>query len=164
MLKFLPILNKQFFKVLFYCFLIVTLQVSIVNELSANVNLIFCSILVFASLLSFQENLLASSFFTIFSAMLFYDNSIYWFYLIISFVAYRLNPEQIADKFLICLLYAIFFTPVFEIFNPLNMSYLDKLIQSTLVNTLTVIPLFFIVRLFFLTGYNALYAQSRKNS
>jgi hypothetical protein len=105
--------------------------------------------IVFASMLGVLENLAASVFFTVFYSMLFHNGDIYWFYPVIAVLASKFNPEQIADKFLICVLYTIFFTALHEIFNPSSLSYFDKIMEGTLVNLITMIPLFLLIKVLF---------------
>lgn len=137
-------------KVVFYCFWIVIVQTSLItDQFPLQINLVFCSLMIFASLFGFFENLVAGIFFCVFSSMLFYNSDIYWFYPIFSIVASKINPEQIQDKFLVCILYVILITPIYEIFNPLNISYTDRLIENVLINVATMTPLFVITKFFF---------------
>lgn len=134
-------------KILIYCLIIISIQTSFIGQFtSLNINLVFCSLIVFASILGFTENLIAVTLFTTFSAMLFYDGSIYWLYPVLSMIAYKLNPEQIPDKFLICVLYTIVFSALTEIFNPASTGYIDKVMEAVLINTATIVPLYFVTR------------------
>lgn len=81
--------------------------------------------------------------------MLLYDKSIFWLYPLFSFIAFKINPKQISDKFLICVLYTIFFTPLYELFSQSSLSYLDRVSESILANIAIVPALYLIVKLTF---------------
>lgn len=137
-------------KVFLFCFFILIVQIALVEEFRfSSVNLVFGSLIVFSSILSTTEVILGSVFFTVFSAMLFYNGDILWVYPIVAIGASKFNPEQIPDKFLLCLIYTILLTPVLEIFNPSSLSYLEKVSEGILVNLVSIIPLFFLVKFIF---------------
>lgn len=137
-------------KVCFYCFFVLLLQTALIGDLyltDVQVNLVFCSLIVFASTLTLFETVVAAVFFTVASSMLLFDGDIYWFYIVGAALAAWINPAFIPDKFLISLLYTLTFTPLFELMSPSSTPYWDRTMEAVLLNVLTVIPLFVIVKL-----------------
>jgi hypothetical protein len=138
------------FRLFLFCFFVSMVQVSLVQEFTQlNVNLLFSSLIVFAGIRNTKEVILANLFFIILSTMLLYDASIPWIYALVSITASRLNPEQIPDKFLLCMIYTIFLTPIIEAFNPMTSSYIEKISEGILVNLISMLPLFFLIKFFF---------------
>ncbi len=139
-------------KVVVYCTFVLLLQTALIGDLyltDVQVNLLFSSLIVFASCLSFFETIIAASFITISISMLLYDSQIYWFYPIAGALASWMNPNFVPDKFLIAILYTISFTPLFELMSTSSTPYWDRTMESVLLNVLTVIPLYVIIRLVF---------------
>lgn len=139
-------------KVFLYCFLVWIIQTSLITDMfmvDVQVNLIFTSLIVFAAYLGFYETILAAVFFTIFISVLLYDQYIYWLYPIGAIAASLLNPNFIPDKFLICILYTIIFTPLFELMSTSSTGYFDRTVEAVLLNLLTMIPVFILVSLLF---------------
>lgn len=135
-----------------YAFLSFLLQLSVAPDF----NLLFCSILVFAAALPFVWTMWLALLYVIFSSLFFYDSALLWQYLLVAFVAGYFNPKQVPDKFLIVLLYSILFTAFWEFFNPNSLSYLDNLIESVLLNSAMLVPLYFLLRLLFNKQWQAL--------
>ena len=139
-------------KVIVYCFFVWLIQTSLITDLyltDVQVNLILVSLIVFASKLSMYEVVIASSFFTIAIASLIYDSQIYWFYPIVAVIAKLINPDFIPDKFLICILYTLTFTPLFELMSTSSTPYLDRTMEAVLLNVATIIPIYIIINLVF---------------
>lgn len=139
-------------KVVSYCLFVSLMQTSLISDnylTDIQVNLIFCSMIVFASMLTLLETMIAAVFFTISISTLLYDGQIYWFYPIAAAFASKLNPDFIPDKFLIAILYTIGFTPLFELMNTSSTAYWDRTMEAVLLNVLTVIPIYIIVKMVF---------------
>lgn len=139
-------------KVMLYCLVIWLIQTSLVTDLyfvDVQVNLIFASLLVFASYLGFFETIIAAVSFTMLIALLLYDSQIYWFYPLGAALASAINPHFIPDKFIICVLYTIGFTPLFELMSTSNTPFFDRTVEAVLLNLLTIIPVYMLVSLLF---------------
>lgn len=148
-------------KILIFCFVVINLQTSLLSGFPAlPFNLAFVSVLVIASLLSIYETVLAASILCIGSSLLIYDQYIFWLYPLIALIANRINPPQIADKLLICIIYNLGFTPLVELLHP-STNYTNQILTSILTNLLCAIPLFFIVKFFFSTNSRNLYTRTR---
>ena len=139
-------------KILLFSLLVWSLQTSLFSSLDllgTPINLILCSLIVFASYLSLFEVIVASIFFAAFTSMLLYDAQIYWYYPILAIIARFVNPDQISDKFLVAFFYTLFFTTIYEFFNENTLAFYDRLIGGILVNLLTMLVLFIVVRIVF---------------
>jgi hypothetical protein len=148
-------------KILIFCFVVINLQVSLLSGFAAlPFNLAFVSILVIASLLGIYESMLAASILCIGASLLIYDHYIFWLYPLIALIANRINPPQIADKFLICIIYNLGFTPLIELLHP-STNYTNQILTSILTNLLCAIPLFFVVKFFFSNNSRNLYVRIR---
>lgn len=141
---------KLALKIIGFCFLIIVLQTSLINSFwGFNINLPFIVVIAFASLLGVYENVIAGLFFCSIISLLSYDNHLPWIYLVLGIIANRLNPENIADKLLICIIFCLILTPLMELFNPNSSRYLYRILSSSLINVVTVIPMYFIVNFVF---------------
>ncbi len=142
-------LNQKNIKVLIFCLVLINLQTALLSSFVAlPFNLSFVSILVMAPLLGLYENLVAATILCVGSSLLVYDHHIFWLYPVIALVANRINPPQIADKLLICIIYNLLFTPLIELTQP-STNYVGQILTATLTNLICSIPLFFIVKFFF---------------
>lgn len=148
-------------KVLVFCLVVINLQTALLSSFAAlPFNLAFSSILVIASLLGIYESVLAAMILCIGSSLLVYDHHIFWLYPLIALIANRINPPQISDKLLICIIYNLTFTPLIELLHP-NVNYMDRILMAMLTNLLCSIPLFFIVKFFFSSNSRSLYTRIR---
>ncbi len=112
-------------------------------------NLLFIAILVFASLLSVQETVVLAILAAAFNSALLYSSSYPWLYLVFGLAAALINPKQIPDKFIVTLLYAIFFTALYEAFNPNSSAYFDRLVETLPTTALVAAGMYFSVLLLF---------------
>lgn len=141
---------KLIIKVSIFAFLVVVLQVGFISQFTdAPVNLIFASVIAFASILGLFENVLLSGLFCIASTLLIYDNFIFWIYPTIAILAHKINPSYIADKLLVCIIAVFIFTPILELFNPNSLPYIQKIISALLFNLIATIPMYFVVKMIF---------------
>lgn len=128
----------------------VIVQTALVDSFfGLQLNLPYVVIISFASLLGLYESVIASLLFCSMISLLSYDSHVAWIYLVIAIVANKLNPENIADKLLVCIIYCLLFTPIMEMFNPNSSSYLYRVFSSSLINVILVIPMYFLVNMIF---------------
>ncbi len=116
--------NAFLFKAALLALVLLLLQI----VFAPRVNLLFTAILVFASLLGFYETLFMAVIAASLSVALLYHSNYPWLYIVFAVLATKLNPKQIPDKFIVSLLYAIFFTAIYECFNPNSSAYFDRLL------------------------------------
>jgi hypothetical protein len=114
-----------------------------------SLNLPFACIIVFSTLLSVYEATLAALIFMSFVFLLSYDSQIIWAYPLIAIISSKFNPEDIEDKFLVSIVFALIFSPIIELFNPHGSDYISKLLYSSLSAVITIIPVFFMTKFFF---------------
>lgn len=151
-------LSKISLKILLFSFIVINLQIAIVgNCYGFTVNLPFASIIVFAALLSLYEAVFAALIFMVLTSIFSYDSQILWIYPILAFIAVKLNPSHIDDKFLVAVIYSLVFTPLLELFSLSNQEYLARTLNSSLSTIASVILLFFIVKFFFKTQKTSSY-------
>lgn len=112
-------------------------------------NLLFIAILVFASLLTARETIVLAILAAAFNAALLYSSSYHWLYLVFALAATTINPKQIPDKFIVTLLYAIFFTALYEAFNPNSSAYFDRLVEILPMTAVVAAAMYFVVLLLF---------------
>ncbi len=112
-------------------------------------NLLFVAILVFASLLSLQETMVLAILAAAFNSALLYSSAYPWLYLVFGLAAAAINPKQIPDKFIVILLYAIFFTALYESFNPNSTAYFDRLVETLPMTALVAAGMYFLVLFLF---------------
>lgn len=139
-------------KVIAFCLVVSLAQTSLFADTyfaDVQIDLVFATLLVFISRLGLFEVIVASLFFAVFTSMLLYDNALYWFYPIVAVLAHKINPDQIADKFLVCILFTIFLTPLYELLNLRDIPYIDRVISGVIVNILLIVPIYVLVKLFF---------------
>ncbi len=154
-------LTQKNIKVLIFCLVVVNLQIALLSSFVAlPFNLSFVCILVMAPLLGIYEIMIAATILCISSSLLVYDHHIFWLYPLIALIANKINPPQIADKLLICIIYNLFFTPLIELLHP-STNYSGQILTAILTNLLCSIPLFFIVKFFFSNNSRTLYIKSR---
>lgn len=148
-------------KLLVFCFVVINLQTGLLSDFAPlPINLVLSVILVMSSLLSLYESVLAATILCVGSSLLIYDHHIFWVYPIVAVIASRINPPQIADKFLICIIYNLAFTPLIELLHP-NTNYIHQILTATLANLLCSITLFFIVKFFFPANMRNTYSKIR---
>lgn len=132
------------------------LQVSLVKPIMGlTPNLAFATIIAFASLGSFFETILASLIFATLTTNFSYNSQILWVYVLIALIAVKFNPDNIADKFIVCLGYSLLLTPMLEIFNPMHTDFLERITSAELSNLVSSALMFFVVKLFFSTNKKA---------
>lgn len=154
-------LTQKNIKVLIFCLVVINLQTALLSSFVAlPFNLGFVTILVMATTLSLYENIIAATILCVVSSLLVYDQHIFWLYPLIAFIAHKINPPQIADKLLICIIYNLLFTPLIELMHP-STNYVAQILTATLTNLLCSIPLFFIVKFFFSNHSRTLYIKTR---
>ncbi len=137
-------------KVIGFCFLIIIIQTAIVDDFfGLQLNLPYITLISFASLLGIFENVVASLFFCSMISLLSYDSHVPWIYLIIAIIANKINPENIADKLIVCIVFCLLFTPILEMFNPNSSSYFYRVLSASLINVVSVIPMYFLVDFLF---------------
>ena len=151
-------LTRLNIKIFLFCFLLISLQISTVTEfMGFSFNFPFACIIVFASLLSLYEATLTALIFMIFVSMFSYDSQILWIYPVLAILGTKLNPSNIDDKFLVCIVYVLIFTPLLELFNPSSLGFLARTLNSSLSTIITAIPLFFLVKVLFKRQKNSGY-------
>ena len=154
-------LTQKNIKVLIFCLVVINLQTALLSSFVAlPFNLCFVSILVMAPLLSTYENIVAATILCIGSSLLVYDHHIFWLYPVIALIANKINPPQIADKLLICIIYNLLFTPLIALTH-LSTNYVGQILTATLTNLICSIPLFFIMKFFFSHNSRTLYVKTR---
>ncbi len=154
-------LIRKNIKLVIFCLLVFNLQVSFLSSLVIlPFNLPLVSILVMAPLLGLYENLVAATIFCICSSLIVYDQHIFWLYPVLALLAQKINPPQIADKLLICIIYNLVFTPLIELLHMTN-NYSNQALTATLTNLICSIPMFFIIKFFFSNNSKSLYLRSR---
>ena len=138
----------QTFKLASFAFLILTLQLAVLKELSPlNFNLPLVAIITIASIASLEVSLYSASFFVIAISLLSYNSTFYWTFLVAAFITNQFSPKNLEDKFLIAAFYCAVFTPVFEIlYSPVKEALINKCIFATLINLATLIPIYFILK------------------
>lgn len=151
----------QFFKAtVFVCF-VITLQIAVLKEFSTlGFNLPLVSIIAISSFVNLEISIYSASLSIVLINLLSYNNSFYWSYLIVAILVNQLNPKNLEDKFLIALFYCVILSPIFElIYTPLHENLINKCITSTLINLATIIPLYFILKIFFIEKPKGYYYQ-----
>jgi len=150
-------LIKQSIKIALFAFLVVIVQVAVVTQLSdLPINLAFCTIIASASLLGFLEVSVLCGALLVASSLLVYSGFVFWIYPVIGIIAHRINPNHIADKFLVSIIGVFIFTPILEMFNPSSLNYLQKIISALLFNVMATIPMYFLVKILFYRRKQAL--------
>lgn len=153
-------LTKLTLKIFLFCFALVSLQIAVVTEFAGfSFNFPFACIIVFASLLTLYEATLAALFFMVFIAMFSYNSQILWIYPIIAILGTKLNPSNIDDKFLVCIVYALLFTPLVELFSSSSLGLVARILNSSLSTIITAIPLFFLVKVLFKARKSSMYIK-----
>lgn len=153
-------LTKLSLQIFLFCFLLMSLQIAVVSDFFGfTLNFPFACVIAFTSLLTLYEATLAALIFMIFISMFSYDSQILWIYPVIAIIGTKLNPSNIDDKFLVCIAYVLIFTPLLEIFNSSNVNFISRVLNSSLSTVITVIPLFFLVKLFFKSQKTTLYIR-----
>ena len=153
-------LTKLTLKIFLFCFFLISLQIAVVTEfMGFSLNFPFACIIVFASLLSLYEATLAALIFMIFVSMFSYDSQILWIYPVIAILGTKLNPSNIDDKFLVCIVYALLFTPLLELFSSSSLSLVARTLNSSLSTIITAIPLFFLVKILFKSQKTSMYIK-----
>ncbi|MEY3369908.1 MAG: hypothetical protein RLZZ361_578 [Cyanobacteriota bacterium] len=148
---------KTSIKIGFFAFLIVVVQVAVVSQLTdLPINLAFCTIIAFASLLGLLEVSVLCGALVVGSTLLVYNGFIFWIYPVIGIIAQRINPYHIADKLLVSIMGVFVFTPILELLNPSSLNYLQKIISALLFNLITTIPMYFLVKILFYKPKQAL--------
>jgi hypothetical protein len=141
---------KLSIKVSIFALLIVAIQVALISQITElPINLVFATIIAFASLLGLFENVLVSGIFCIACTMLVYDSFVFWIYPLLAIITHKVNPTHIADKLLVCIIAVFLLTPIIELFNPSSLSYIQKIVSALLFNLITTIPMYFIVKMIF---------------
>lgn len=141
---------SQIVRIFLFCLIIINLQIALLSNFAAlPFNLPFASILVFAASAGIFQTLICAVFFCLFSSLTVYDNYIFWLYPIIALVAARINPPQIGDKLLVCIVYNLVFTPIIELCYPHANNYFDSIFRAVLSNLLATMFLFFIIKILF---------------
>lgn len=154
-------LAQKNIRILIFCLVVINIQISLLSGFVAlPFNLVFVSILVLSPLVSAYECVVAATIFCVGSSLLVYDQEIFWLYPVIALTANRINPQQISDKLLICIIYTLLFTPLVELLHP-STNLTGKILTAILTNLLCTVPLFFIVKFFFSNNSRSLYIRSR---
>jgi hypothetical protein len=144
------VFSKIILKVFLFCFAIICLQLSIVQDfLGFSINFPLACIIAFSTMLSMFETVLASVFFMSFVFLLSYDSQLIWAYPVIGIMASKFNPEDIEDKFLVSIVFSLIFGPLLEFFNPNSSGYLNKILYASLSTVIAVIPIYFMIHFFF---------------
>lgn len=150
----------QIAKIFVFCLVVINLQIGLVSNFPAlPFNLAFTSILVFATTAGIFQTLICSVWFCLFSSLCVYDGFVFWLYPIIGFVAARINPPQIGDKLLVCIVYNLIFTPIMELCYLHNGSYFDSIFRATIANLLATMILFFVIKIFFADSDKAWFSK-----
>lgn len=148
----MTIINKVNLKLAILCLVLVSLQTALLSSIDLiSFNLPLAFIFVSASLLPLYESLLVASLLCIFSSALVYDITIFWTYPLLSFIASKLNPSQIANKLVVCVAFNIAFTPIFELIYAQGHFSLMQNLKAILANLAVSIILFIITKLAFQT-------------
>jgi hypothetical protein len=141
--------------------MLMCLQLALVQEfMGFSLNLPLACIIAFSTLLSMFEAVLASILFMSFVFLLSYDSQIIWAYPLIAIMASKFNPEDIEDKFLVSIVFALIFSPLLELLNPNSSEYLSRILYSSLSTVVTVIPVFFMTKFFFKHKSKSLFNRS----
>ena len=138
----------QSLKLFLIAALVLSLQTAVLKELiNFEINLVLVSIICIACFTSLNLSILTGIFFVLVINLLTYNSSFYWIYLLLAIVANQFNPKQLEDKFLVAVFYCALFSPVFElIYTPFKDNLLHKCIMATLINTLALIPMYFLIK------------------
>ncbi len=137
------------------------LQVAVIKEFtSLNFNLPLVSIIAISSFSNLEISLYCAGLNVVLINLLSYNNSFYWSYLLVALAVNQLNPKNLEDKLLIALFYCVILSPVFElIYTPFRENLINKCITSTLINLASLIPLYFILKIFFFEKPKSYYYQ-----
>jgi len=143
-------LQKEDWKLVLFCLVLVNLQVAVFCSFdSIPFNLALAFIFVSSSLLPIYQNLVIASILCILSSLLVYDMSIFWIYPLLAFILSKLNPHQIADKLIICIIFNIIFSPILELIYSQGAINFNHILVATLTNLAVSLILFFISKLIF---------------
>lgn len=153
---------NQIVKIFVFCLIVINLQIGLVSNFAVlPFNLPFASILVFAAHAGIFQTLICAVFFCLLSSICVYDTYVFWLYPIVAFIAARINPSQIGDKLLVCIVYNLIFTPIVELCYPHNNNYFEAIFRAILSNLLATMVLFFIVKLLFDDSGKAWFSKTR---
>lgn len=141
----------QGLKVVFFTLVILSLQIAVVKEITdISFNLPLLAIISIASFASLELSLYSAAFFVISISLLSYNSGLYLSYILIAFITNQFNPKVLQDKFLVAAFYCIIFSPLLElIHNPISEGILDHYISTTVINLATLVPVYFILKIFF---------------
>ncbi len=145
----MPKLSLRLLKIFYFAIAVQLLQIFFFARFNyLPINLPLSLLLVFMSLLGLLENILLALLLLCFSCLYSYNSDFLWFYPLVAFLGVKLNPQAIADKFLILMIYTFVFSTVIELLMNHGFSF-SKTLSAILANSICTIVLFFIVKFFY---------------